>query len=52
MPPGFPESAQFGDEFVQRVFASARTYKREVAKPSFPKATRDDSTPLSASVKY
>jgi hypothetical protein len=27
-PAGFPESAQFADEFVQRVFAAARTYKR------------------------
>lgn len=28
LPDGFPESAQFSDEFVSRVFASARTYKR------------------------
>ncbi|AUT04468.1 hypothetical protein CLI64_22980 [Nostoc sp. CENA543] len=29
LPAGFPESAQFADEFVSRVFASARTYKRK-----------------------
>jgi hypothetical protein len=27
-PTGFPDSAQFADEFVSRVFAAARTYKR------------------------
>lgn len=44
MPAGFPTSAQFADEFVQRVFAAARTYKRrEVAKSLIPQGTtRDD----------
>ncbi|QLE54054.1 hypothetical protein [Nostoc sp. TCL26-01] len=28
LPAGFPDSAQFGDEFVLRVLSSARTYKR------------------------
>ncbi|AFY45454.1 hypothetical protein [Nostoc sp. PCC 7107] len=28
LPAGFPTSAQFGEEFAQRVFAAARTYKR------------------------
>jgi hypothetical protein len=28
LPAGFPVSAQFGEEFAQRVFAAARTYKR------------------------
>jgi hypothetical protein len=33
LPDGFPESAQLGEEFVSRVFAAARTYKRrETAK--------------------
>jgi len=42
-PAGFPESAQFGDEFVQRVLAAARTYKRrEVAKSHSQGTTRDD----------
>lgn len=32
-PTNFPESAQFADEFVTRLFAAARTYKRrEVTK--------------------
>ena len=32
-PTNFPESACFGDEFVERAFAAARTYKRkETAK--------------------
>jgi hypothetical protein len=39
-PDGFPESAQFGDEFVQRAIAAARTYKRrEVAKSLIPQGT-------------
>lgn len=43
-PAGFPDSAQFGDEFVQRAIAAARTYKRrEVAKSLIPLGTtRDD----------
>ncbi len=43
-PAGFPESAQFSDEFVQRAIAAARTYKRrEVAKDLIPQGTtRDD----------
>ncbi|WP_414526575.1 hypothetical protein [Nodularia chucula] len=28
LPQGFPESAQFAEEFAPRVFAAARTYKR------------------------
>ncbi|MBD2386340.1 hypothetical protein [Cylindrospermum sp. FACHB-282] len=40
LPDGFPESAQFGDEFVPRAFASARTYKRrECAKALIPLGT-------------
>ncbi len=40
MPAGFPESAQFGDEFIPRIFAAARTYKRrEVAKSLIPQGT-------------
>ena len=44
IPAGFPDSAQFGDEFVQRAIAAARTYKRrEVAKSLVPQGTtRDD----------
>lgn len=44
IPDGFPDSAQFGDEFVQRAIAAARTYKRrEVAKSLIPLGTtRDD----------
>lgn len=39
-PAQFPESAQFGDEFVQRAIAAARTYKRrEVAKSLIPQGT-------------
>jgi len=39
-PDGFPESAQFSDEFVQRAIAAARTYKRrEVAKSHIPQGT-------------
>lgn len=43
-PAGFPESAQFSDEFAQRAIAAARTYKRrEVAKSLIPQGTtRDD----------
>lgn len=43
-PAGFPESAQFSDEFVPRAIAAARTYKRrEVAKDLIPQGTtRDD----------
>jgi hypothetical protein len=40
LPDGFPESAQFGDEFVPRAFAAARTYKRrESAKALIPLGT-------------
>ncbi|AFY50820.1 hypothetical protein Nos7524_5095 [Nostoc sp. PCC 7524] len=40
LPVGFPESAQFADEFVQRVFAAARTYKRrESAQALIPLGT-------------
>lgn len=39
-PAGFPESAQFADEFVSRVFAAARTYKRkESAQALIPMGT-------------
>lgn len=43
-PAGFPESAQFSDEFVQRAIAATRTYKRrEVAQSLIPQGTtRDD----------
>lgn len=43
-PAGFPESAQFSDEFVPRAIAAARTYKRrQVAKDLIPQGTtRDD----------
>jgi len=40
LPEGFPDSAQFADEFAQRVFAAARTYKRrESAKTLIPLGT-------------
>lgn len=40
LPEGFPESSQFGDEFVPRAFAAARTYKRrEIAKSLIPLGT-------------
>ena len=41
---GFPESAQFSEEFEQRAFAAARTYnRREVAKSLIALGTtRDD----------
>jgi hypothetical protein len=35
IPSGFPESAQFSDEFVQRAIAAARTYKRRESAKSF-----------------
>ncbi|MBN3950930.1 MAG: hypothetical protein HWQ38_32460 [Nostoc sp. NMS7] len=39
-PDGFPESAQFGEEFVPRAFAAARTYKRrQSAKSLIPLGT-------------
>ncbi|PMB22646.1 hypothetical protein [Fischerella thermalis] len=39
-PSHFPETAQFSDEFVQRAFAAARTYKRkEKAKSLLPIGT-------------
>ncbi|WP_250123313.1 hypothetical protein [Chroococcidiopsis sp. CCMEE 29] len=39
-PEGFPESAQFSDEFGQRAIAAARTYKRrEVARSHIPQGT-------------
>jgi len=43
-PAGFPDSAQFGDEFVFRAIAAARTYKRrDVATTHIPLGTsRDD----------
>jgi hypothetical protein len=43
-PAGFPDSAQFGEEFGQRAIAAARTYKsREVAKSLIPLGTtRED----------
>ncbi len=40
LPAGFSESAQFGEEFVPRAYAAARTYKRrEVAKSLIPVGT-------------
>jgi hypothetical protein len=40
MPEGFPASAQFAEEFVSRLFAAARTYKRrESAKSLIPLGT-------------
>ena len=40
LPDGFPDSAQFGDEFVQRSFSAARTYKRrESAQTLIPAGT-------------
>jgi len=40
LPAGFPTSAQFGEEFAQRVFAAARTYKRsESSKNLIPLGT-------------
>jgi hypothetical protein len=40
LPEGFPDSAQFAEEFAQRVFAAARTYKRkESAKTLIPLGT-------------
>ncbi|WP_414543148.1 hypothetical protein [Nostoc sp. CCY0012] len=40
LPDGFPTSAQLGEEFVSRVFAAARTYKRrEIAKSLIPVGT-------------
>lgn len=43
-PAEFPETAQFGDEFVYRAIAAARTYKsRSEAKSLIPQGTsRDD----------
>lgn len=34
LPKDFPASAQFGDEFVPRVYAAARTYKRRESAQS------------------
>jgi hypothetical protein len=40
LPDGFPTSAQLGEEFVSRVFAAARTYKRrEISKALIPLGT-------------
>jgi hypothetical protein len=40
LPNGFPASAQFGDEFVTRAWAAARTYKsRESAQSLIPVGT-------------
>jgi hypothetical protein len=40
LPDGFPANAQFGEEFVARAFAAARTYKRrEIAKSLIPLGT-------------
>lgn len=40
LPTDFPSSAQFADEFIPRVFAAARTYKRrESAKSLIPLGT-------------
>ncbi|MBR8835151.1 MAG: hypothetical protein DSM106950_14235 [Stigonema ocellatum SAG 48.90 = DSM 106950] len=40
IPRGFPESAQFSDEFAQRAIAATRTYKRrEQAKSLIPLGT-------------
>jgi hypothetical protein len=40
VPVGFPENAQFSEEFEHRVFAAARTYKRrEVAQSLIPLGT-------------
>ncbi|MBW4646092.1 MAG: hypothetical protein KME23_24390 [Goleter apudmare HA4340-LM2] len=50
LPPDFPASAQFGEEFVPRVYAAARTYKRrESAKSHIPVGT--SYTELSYSIE-
>ncbi len=44
LPSGFPENAQFGDQFVERAFAAVRTYKRrESAKSLIPLGTTTTS---------
>lgn len=43
VPDGFPDAAQFSNEFVQRAVAAARTYKRrEIAKSLIPLGTKRD----------
>jgi hypothetical protein len=40
IPPGFPENAQLSDEFEQRIFSAARTYKRrEIAQLLIPQGS-------------
>ncbi|TAE57657.1 MAG: hypothetical protein EAZ76_12685 [Nostocales cyanobacterium] len=40
LPAGFPNSAQFGDDFLLRIFSAARTYKRrESAQTLIPVGT-------------
>ncbi|WP_017316976.1 hypothetical protein [Mastigocladopsis repens] len=40
IPPGFPQTAEFGEDFIERAFAAARTYKRrEAAKSLIPLGT-------------
>ena len=39
IPPNFPESSQFADDFIERVFAAARTYKRNEAERLIPLGT-------------
>ncbi|EFA72939.1 conserved hypothetical protein [Raphidiopsis brookii D9] len=35
LPSGFPETAQFSEEFLQRTFSATRTYKRRESAQSF-----------------
>lgn len=35
-PPNFPESSQFAEDFIDRAFAAARTYKRNEAERLIP----------------
>lgn len=39
IPPNFPESSQFAEDFIHRAFAAARTYKRNEAERSIPLGT-------------
>ena len=39
IPPNFPESSEFSEDFIERAFAAARTYKRNEAERLIPLGT-------------
>ena len=51
IPPHFPESSQFAEDFIERAFATARTYKPKEAERFIPLGTTYDKFQFSTERK-